>query len=180
MHSRSHHCLLGLTRVDVVRGCSAASRAVLSRRVRPSHLVLDEIASVPISLQTVKPAADRANPRIGVGAMAFSPDNYFLATRNGQCSGPTPHPVSPGAQAHKLLPAHGAPSLCRASRSAHRSFQGTGPRRPLCPAPPTSPLAPSCLGRTGIQALLQPWHLHIKRVFTFLKGLKNPKTHLCG
>ncbi|XP_074233715.1 WD repeat-containing protein WRAP73 isoform X3 [Camelus bactrianus] len=42
-----------------------------------------EIAEVPVSLQTLKPAADRANPRIGVGALAFSPDNYFLATRNG-------------------------------------------------------------------------------------------------
>lgn len=41
-----------------------------------------EIASMPVSLQTLKPAADRANPRIGVGALAFSPDNYFLATRN--------------------------------------------------------------------------------------------------
>ncbi|KAB1268169.1 WD repeat-containing protein WRAP73 [Camelus dromedarius] len=41
-----------------------------------------EIAEVPVSLQTLKPAADRANPRIGVGALAFSPDNYFLATRN--------------------------------------------------------------------------------------------------
>ncbi|XP_049631369.1 WD repeat-containing protein WRAP73 [Suncus etruscus] len=41
-----------------------------------------EIASVPISLQTLKPAADRANPKIGVGLLAFSADNYFLATRN--------------------------------------------------------------------------------------------------
>ncbi|XP_025141592.1 WD repeat-containing protein WRAP73 isoform X5 [Bubalus bubalis] len=41
-----------------------------------------EIASMPVSLQTLKPAADRANPRIGIGALAFSPDNYFLATRN--------------------------------------------------------------------------------------------------
>lgn len=49
----------------------------------PLH-VLDEIASVPVSLQTLKPVADRANPKIGVGALAFSPDNYFLATKNGQ------------------------------------------------------------------------------------------------
>ncbi|XP_032251058.1 WD repeat-containing protein WRAP73 isoform X2 [Phoca vitulina] len=41
-----------------------------------------EIASAPVSLQTLKPVADRANPRIGVGALAFSPDNYFLATRS--------------------------------------------------------------------------------------------------
>ncbi|KAF5917412.1 hypothetical protein HPG69_007006 [Diceros bicornis minor] len=42
----------------------------------------DEIASVPVALQTLKPVADRANPKIGIGALAFSPDNYFLATRN--------------------------------------------------------------------------------------------------
>ncbi|KAK2493697.1 hypothetical protein MC885_010390, partial [Smutsia gigantea] len=41
-----------------------------------------EIASVPVSLQTLKPAADRANPKIGIGALAFSPDSYFLVTRN--------------------------------------------------------------------------------------------------
>ncbi|XP_044092914.1 WD repeat-containing protein WRAP73 isoform X1 [Neovison vison] len=41
-----------------------------------------EIASVPVSLQTLKPIADRANPKVGIGALAFSPDNYFLATRN--------------------------------------------------------------------------------------------------
>nr|XP_019786542.1 WD repeat-containing protein WRAP73 isoform X4 [Tursiops truncatus] len=41
-----------------------------------------EVASVPVSLQTLKPAADRANPRIGIGALAFSPDNCFLATRS--------------------------------------------------------------------------------------------------
>uniref|UniRef100_A0A2K6FJH3 WD repeat containing, antisense to TP73 n=1 Tax=Propithecus coquereli TaxID=379532 RepID=A0A2K6FJH3_PROCO len=41
-----------------------------------------EIASVPASLQTLKPLTDRANPKIGVGMLAFSPDSYFLATRN--------------------------------------------------------------------------------------------------
>ncbi|XP_043429551.1 WD repeat-containing protein WRAP73 isoform X1 [Prionailurus bengalensis] len=41
-----------------------------------------EIASVPVSLQTLKPVADRANPKIGIGALAFSPDSYFLATRS--------------------------------------------------------------------------------------------------
>ncbi|XP_040843743.1 WD repeat-containing protein WRAP73 isoform X2 [Ochotona curzoniae] len=40
------------------------------------------VAAMPVSLQTLKPVADRANPRIGVGMLAFSPDNYFLATRN--------------------------------------------------------------------------------------------------
>ncbi|XP_035163367.2 WD repeat-containing protein WRAP73 isoform X3 [Callithrix jacchus] len=41
-----------------------------------------EIASVPVSLQTLKPVTDRANPKIGIGMLAFSPDSYFLATRN--------------------------------------------------------------------------------------------------
>lgn len=45
----------------------------------------DSVAAMPVSLQTLKPVADRANPRIGVGMLAFSPDNYFLATRNGLC-----------------------------------------------------------------------------------------------
>uniref|UniRef100_A0A8D1CQN1 WD repeat containing, antisense to TP73 n=1 Tax=Sus scrofa TaxID=9823 RepID=A0A8D1CQN1_PIG len=41
-----------------------------------------EIATVPASLRTLKPTADRANPRMGIGALAFSLDNYFLATRS--------------------------------------------------------------------------------------------------
>ncbi|KAK7817284.1 hypothetical protein U0070_004421 [Myodes glareolus] len=41
-----------------------------------------EIASGPVVLQTLKPVADRANPRKGVGMLAFSSDSYFLATRN--------------------------------------------------------------------------------------------------
>ncbi|KAL8198506.1 UNVERIFIED_CONTAM: WD repeat-containing protein wrap73 [Gekko kuhli] len=41
-----------------------------------------EIAQLPVSLHHVKPAVDRANPRIGVGMLAFSSDNCFLATRN--------------------------------------------------------------------------------------------------
>uniref|UniRef100_K7F8R3 WD repeat containing, antisense to TP73 n=1 Tax=Pelodiscus sinensis TaxID=13735 RepID=K7F8R3_PELSI len=41
-----------------------------------------DISQVPVSLQCVKPVADRANPRIGIGMLAFSPDNCFLATKN--------------------------------------------------------------------------------------------------
>ncbi|XP_060614719.2 WD repeat-containing protein WRAP73 [Anolis sagrei] len=41
-----------------------------------------EIVPVPLSLHLVKPAMDQANPRIGVGMLAFSCDNCFLATRN--------------------------------------------------------------------------------------------------
>ncbi|XP_006016278.1 WD repeat-containing protein WRAP73 isoform X1 [Alligator sinensis] len=41
-----------------------------------------DISQVPMSLQYIKPVADRANPRIGIGTLAFSPDNCFLATKN--------------------------------------------------------------------------------------------------
>ncbi|PKU35252.1 wd repeat-containing protein hypothetical protein [Limosa lapponica baueri] len=42
-----------------------------------------DIAQVPVSLQYVKPVTDRANPKMGIGMLAFSPDNCFLATKNG-------------------------------------------------------------------------------------------------
>lgn len=45
--------------------------------------ILDDVSQVPMSLQYIKPVADRANPRIGIGTLAFSPDNCFLATKNG-------------------------------------------------------------------------------------------------
>ncbi|NXH18767.1 WRP73 protein, partial [Bucco capensis] len=48
-----------------------------------------EISQVPVSLQYVKPVADRANPKMGIGMMAFSPDNCFLATKNDS----SPHTV---------------------------------------------------------------------------------------
>lgn len=70
------------------------------RRQLGPLLVPDDIASAPVSLQTLKPAADRANPRIGVGTLAFSPDNYFLATRNGQCGSPAVSTVPSGAGTH--------------------------------------------------------------------------------
>ncbi|XP_059685989.1 WD repeat-containing protein WRAP73 isoform X2 [Gavia stellata] len=41
-----------------------------------------DISQVPISLQYIKPVADRANPKMGIGMLAFSPDNCFLATKN--------------------------------------------------------------------------------------------------
>ncbi|KAM6402805.1 WD repeat-containing protein WRAP73 [Rhynochetos jubatus] len=41
-----------------------------------------DVSQVPVSLQYIKPAADRANPKMGIGMVAFSPDNCFLATRN--------------------------------------------------------------------------------------------------
>ncbi|OWK54388.1 WD repeat-containing protein WRAP73 [Lonchura striata] len=42
-----------------------------------------DISQVPVSLQYIKPVADRANPKVGVGMLAFSADNCFLATKNG-------------------------------------------------------------------------------------------------
>ncbi|XP_042687263.1 WD repeat-containing protein WRAP73 isoform X5 [Centrocercus urophasianus] len=41
-----------------------------------------DISQVPVSFQYVKPVADRANPKMGIGMLAFSPDNCFLATKN--------------------------------------------------------------------------------------------------
>ncbi|XP_077314365.1 WD repeat-containing protein WRAP73 isoform X2 [Lithobates pipiens] len=41
-----------------------------------------ELAVLPVSLRTIKPDADRANPELGIGMLAFSPDNRYLATKN--------------------------------------------------------------------------------------------------
>ncbi|XP_052547949.1 WD repeat-containing protein WRAP73 isoform X3 [Tympanuchus pallidicinctus] len=41
-----------------------------------------DISQVPVSFQYVKPVVDRANPKMGIGMLAFSPDNCFLATKN--------------------------------------------------------------------------------------------------
>ncbi|NXN12203.1 WRP73 protein, partial [Indicator maculatus] len=41
-----------------------------------------DISPVPASLHCVKPVADRANPKMGIGMLAFSPDNCFLASKN--------------------------------------------------------------------------------------------------
>ncbi|KAG8142160.1 hypothetical protein E2320_006121 [Naja naja] len=43
----------------------------------------DEVFQAPVPLHHVKPPTDRANPRIGVAMLAFSSDNSFLATKNG-------------------------------------------------------------------------------------------------
>uniref|UniRef100_A0A8D0KVA4 WD repeat containing, antisense to TP73 n=1 Tax=Strix occidentalis caurina TaxID=311401 RepID=A0A8D0KVA4_STROC len=41
-----------------------------------------DVSQVPVSLQHIKPVTDRANPKMGIGMLAFSPDNCFLATKN--------------------------------------------------------------------------------------------------
>ncbi|TRY99424.1 hypothetical protein DNTS_022984 [Danionella cerebrum] len=42
----------------------------------------DEISPLPAQLLVIKPDPDRANPKIGISAMAFSADNRYLATKN--------------------------------------------------------------------------------------------------
>ena len=39
---------------------------------------------VPVQVPYVKPDPERANPKIGVGQVAFSRDNRYLATKNGK------------------------------------------------------------------------------------------------
>ncbi|XP_060787460.1 WD repeat-containing protein WRAP73 isoform X3 [Neoarius graeffei] len=41
-----------------------------------------EIAQLPVHVSVVKPDPDRANPKIGISAVAFSADNHYLATKN--------------------------------------------------------------------------------------------------
>ncbi|KAE8593307.1 hypothetical protein XENTR_v10019069 [Xenopus tropicalis] len=41
-----------------------------------------EIAQVPVSLRTIKPDSDRANPDLGIGLLAFSANNRYLASKN--------------------------------------------------------------------------------------------------
>ncbi|TRY99425.1 hypothetical protein DNTS_022984 [Danionella cerebrum] len=41
-----------------------------------------EISPLPAQLLVIKPDPDRANPKIGISAMAFSADNRYLATKN--------------------------------------------------------------------------------------------------
>ncbi|XP_040285909.1 WD repeat-containing protein WRAP73 [Bufo bufo] len=41
-----------------------------------------ELVEVPVTLRTIKPDTDRANPELGIGMLAFSPDNRYLATKN--------------------------------------------------------------------------------------------------
>uniref|UniRef100_A0A3B3BCV5 WD repeat containing, antisense to TP73 n=1 Tax=Oryzias melastigma TaxID=30732 RepID=A0A3B3BCV5_ORYME len=42
-----------------------------------------EISPLPVQIPVVKPDPDRANPKIGVSALAFSSDSRYVATKNG-------------------------------------------------------------------------------------------------
>ncbi|KAF6735514.1 WD repeat-containing protein WRAP73 [Oryzias melastigma] len=41
-----------------------------------------EISPLPVQIPVVKPDPDRANPKIGVSALAFSSDSRYVATKN--------------------------------------------------------------------------------------------------
>lgn len=41
-----------------------------------------EITQLPVQVPIIKPDPERANPKIGISAMAFSADNRYLATKN--------------------------------------------------------------------------------------------------
>ncbi|XP_015999879.2 WD repeat-containing protein WRAP73 isoform X2 [Rousettus aegyptiacus] len=80
-----HPATVNDPRIVVYQEAEKSRRRALDRPAHPAPRAAEsryEVASVPVPLQTVKPAADRANPRIGVGVLAFSPDSSFLATRN--------------------------------------------------------------------------------------------------
>ena len=49
-------------------------------------MILDEVQPVPVQVPYVKPDPEKANPKIGVGQVAFSRDNRYLATKNGMYS----------------------------------------------------------------------------------------------
>lgn len=119
---------------------------------------------MPVSLQTLKPAADRANPRIGIGALAFSPDNCFLATRSGQWPVHvcvlSPHRSLGAGQSNGLKGESGCGSPARASSCpAAEASRVTGPIGAAAAQPlrlrlrpwPLLPLRPS-LGRSRAQA----------------------------
>uniref|UniRef100_A0A8C7XTP8 WD repeat containing, antisense to TP73 n=1 Tax=Oryzias sinensis TaxID=183150 RepID=A0A8C7XTP8_9TELE len=42
-----------------------------------------DISPLPVQIPVVKPDPDRANPKIGVSALAFSSDSRYIATKNG-------------------------------------------------------------------------------------------------
>lgn len=46
--------------------------------------VSDEVQPVPIQVPSVKPDPEKPNPKLGVGQIAFSGDNRYLATKNGR------------------------------------------------------------------------------------------------
>ncbi|XP_068014281.1 WD repeat-containing protein WRAP73 isoform X2 [Melanerpes formicivorus] len=87
-----HPAALGSTKAVVYKEVEKAPAAEAERLPLPPPRALAsslfsthskyEICPLPASLHSVKPVADRANPRLGVGMLAFSSDNCFLASKN--------------------------------------------------------------------------------------------------
>ena len=46
-------------------------------------IISDEVQPTPVQVPYVKPDPEKANPKQGVGQVAFSRDNRYLATKNG-------------------------------------------------------------------------------------------------
>ena len=61
----------------------------------PNHLAsilyivfTDEVVDGTIQIPTTKPDPDKANPRVGVSLLSFSPDNRYMVSKNGECFKP--------------------------------------------------------------------------------------------
>ena len=46
--------------------------------------IADEILDDNVQLPAVKPDLNKAHPKMGVGALAFSPDSRYIYTKNGK------------------------------------------------------------------------------------------------
>lgn len=118
---------------------------------------------MPVSLQTLKPVADRANPKIGIGAMAFSPDSYFLATRNGQW------PRSQAAPSRALWLLRSVPRHKGRVRLLGR-----------CASAPLPAAALLFGAEQGAGAATAPGLFHAGRRLTFLRAVKSASRALVG
>ena len=47
-------------------------------------LVTDDVLQGSVTIPSLKPDLNKANPKLGVGVMAFSCDNRYMFTRNGK------------------------------------------------------------------------------------------------
>lgn len=48
-------------------------------------ILQDEVVEdLPVQIPVLKPDPDKANPKIGISLLAFSADNKYLATKNGE------------------------------------------------------------------------------------------------
>ena len=46
--------------------------------------VVDEVVEGTVQVPTVQPEPNKANPKLGIGSMAFSADSRYLYSKNGQ------------------------------------------------------------------------------------------------